>query len=50
MNNVWEIEKNFFKKTDVELNGSKFLIGNGYMGYRGTMEESEAEHLVAFNL
>lgn len=50
MNNVWEIEKNFFKKTDVELNGSKFLIGNGYMGYRGTMEEYEAEQLVAVNL
>ncbi|MFZ4778782.1 MAG: glycosyl hydrolase family 65 protein, partial [Terrimicrobiaceae bacterium] len=27
------------------LNGSKFLLGNGYMGYRGTLEEFGAEQL-----
>ena len=35
---------------DVELHGSKYLIGNGFMGYRGTMEEYSAKELVAVNL
>ncbi|MBL1223937.1 glycoside hydrolase family 65 protein [Enterococcus sp. BWR-S5] len=30
--------------------GNKFLIGNGYLGYRGTMEEYGKEELVACNL
>lgn len=46
----WIVEKNGFEKNDVELHGSKFLIGNGYMGYRGTMEEYGAEELVALNM
>jgi len=28
-----------FRKDDAELHGSKFLLGNGYVGYRGTLEE-----------
>lgn len=50
MNSNWCIEKNGFEMPDIEMNGSKFLIGNGYMGYRGTMEEYGAEQLVAVNL
>lgn len=50
MNSNWCIEKNGFEVSDIEMNGSKFLIGNGYMGYRGTMEEYGAEQLVAVNL
>ncbi len=48
--NLWSIEKNGFDRPDIELHGSKYLIGNGFMGYRGTMEEYSAEQLVAVNL
>jgi len=48
--NLWNIEKNGFDRPDIELHGSKYLIGNGFMGYRGTMEEYSAEQLVAVNL
>lgn len=48
--NLWGIEKNGFDNSDIELHGSKYLIGNGYMGYRGTMEEYTAKELVAVNL
>ena len=34
----------------IEFNGSKFFLGNGYMGYRGTMEEFGREQLVACTL
>lgn len=50
MNKEWIIEKTGFERTDVELHGSKFLIGNGYMGYRGTLEEYGAQELVALNM
>ena len=46
----WVIEKNSFDAVDIEKHGSKFLLGNGFMGYRGTMEEYSAEQLVAVNL
>ncbi len=46
----WIIEKNDFETADIEKHGSKFLLGNGFMGYRGTMEEYSAEQLVAVNL
>ena len=47
---LWSIEKNGFDKPDIELHGSKYLLGNGFMGYRGTMEEYSAKQLVAVNL
>lgn len=50
MSSSWIVEQNGFEMPDIEMNGSKFLIGNGYMGYRGTMEEYGAEQLVAVNL
>ena len=50
MLNEWIIEKNGFETDDIEKHGSKFLLGNGFMGYRGTMEEYSAEQLVAVNL
>ena len=34
----------------VEQNGSRFLIANGFMGYRGTMEEFGKNQLVALNM
>jgi nigerose phosphorylase len=36
-----------FHKDDAELNGSKFLLGNGYVGYRGTLEEYRKDSQVA---
>ena len=36
-----------FHEDDAELNGSKFLLGNGYVGYRGTLEEYRKESQVA---
>jgi len=39
-----------FHKDDAELNGSKFLLGNGYVGYRGTLEEYGKESQVAVNV
>lgn len=50
MANSWIIEKKDFDISDIEKHGSKYLIGNGFMGYRGTMEEYSAEELVAVNL
>jgi nigerose phosphorylase len=46
----WIIEENSFVRKNIELNGNKFLLGNGYMGYRGTMEEYGKDQLVACNL
>jgi nigerose phosphorylase len=46
----WNIEEKSFVKKNIELNGNKFLLGNGCMGYRGTMEEYGREQLVACNL
>lgn len=46
----WMVEKNTFEAQDIEQHGSKYLLGNGFMGYRGTMEEYSAEQLVAINL
>ncbi len=50
MSDNWIIEKNGFDAADIESHGSKYLLGNGFMGFRGTMEEYSAEQLVAVNL
>ncbi|MEE0928017.1 MAG: glycosyl hydrolase family 65 protein [Acutalibacteraceae bacterium] len=47
---LWKIEETEFLKDKVEQNGSRFLIANGYMGYRGTLEEFGKEQLVALNM
>jgi nigerose phosphorylase len=36
-----------FRQGDAELHGSKFLLGNGYVGYRGTLEEYGEDSQVA---
>jgi beta-phosphoglucomutase len=46
----WLLIENSFSKENIELNGSKFLLGNGYMGYRGTLEEYGKEEQVACTL
>ena len=50
MNAAWLVEEQGFHKEKLEDNGNKFLIGNGYMGVRGTLEEFGKEQLVAVNL
>lgn len=35
----WLLSEETFSRDHIELNGSKFLLSNGYMGYRGTLEE-----------
>jgi nigerose phosphorylase len=39
----WTLETGDWTSTRVPLNGSRFLLGNGYLGYRGTLEEHGAE-------
>ena len=43
----WEIIENSFSEEQLVTTGSNFMIGNGYLGYRGTFEEWEAEQFVA---
>lgn len=44
---MWQVKQDGFDKSKIELNGSKFLLGNGYMGYRGTLDEFAREQLVS---
>ncbi len=46
----WVISNIGMEKNQIEFFGSKFLIGNGYLGYRGTLEEYGREQLVACTL
>ncbi len=46
----WQIKETGFDPRRNEDNGNRFLIGNGYMGVRGTLEEFTKEQLVAINL
>jgi len=43
------IQENY-NKDDYAYLGTKFLIGNGYMGIRGTLEEYTKEHMCAVNI
>lgn len=46
---TWEIAEGFQPTKKVDF-GNKFLLANGYMGYRGTLEEDRQEDLVANTL
>lgn len=46
----WLIEENSYNKDKISANGNKFLIGNGYLGIRGTLPEYEKDQFVAINL
>lgn len=46
----WCIREEGYSKEKIEFFGSKFCIGNGYMGYRGTLEEYGKEQLAACTL
>lgn len=46
----WCIREEGWSKDRIEFLGNKLSIGNGYMGYRGTLQEYGAKQLVACTL
>lgn len=40
----------YFKNSEIEQVGTKFLLGNGHLGYRGTLEEFKAECKVGLTI
>jgi nigerose phosphorylase len=42
----WHFSVDAFHAEDIALNGNRFMLGNGYLGYRGTLEEFGGEQLV----
>lgn len=46
----WKLKEEGFDKEKISYLGNKFLIGNGYMGVRGTLAEYGKENLAAINL
>lgn len=47
---ISKLQEESFKKEQIPFHGNKFLIGNGYFGVRGTMEEYKKENMPAINL
>ncbi len=43
----WELIKTAYHASDAIGDGTRFLIGNGYLGYRGTFAENTKEDYVA---
>lgn len=50
VNQGWLIREDGFDRSRIAASGNKFMIGNGYMGCRGTMEEYAREQLTAVTL
>ena len=48
--NLWSLKQNGYDPKETIKNGNRFLIANGYMGVRGTVEEAEPVDLPAINL
>lgn len=46
----WYISEEKFNSKNIVSNGNKFITGNGYMGFRGTLEEHTKNELVACNI
>ncbi|MNO24142.1 Nigerose phosphorylase [compost metagenome] len=46
----WTACDSSFDKARIITNGNKYMTGNGYMGYRGTLEEFGKEQLAAVTL
>jgi len=46
----WIITREGYKPDEYTDNGNRFLIGNGFVGVRGTLEEYTADKMVAINL
>jgi kojibiose phosphorylase/nigerose phosphorylase len=47
---TWKIEREGYDMSEVDDNGNRFLIGNGFIGIRGTLEEFRKEKKVACTL
>ena len=45
-----KLVKTGFQKENVVSYGNMFLIGNGHLGYRGTLEESDSSNFVGLNV
>ena len=45
-----KISHNGYQKEDVLKHGNKYMIANGYFGYRGTLDEYTKDEMVQFNL
>ncbi|MCL2702004.1 MAG: glycoside hydrolase family 65 protein [Defluviitaleaceae bacterium] len=48
--NAWLIEREGYEPENTADNGNRFLIGNGFIGVRGTLEEYGADKMAALNL
>ncbi len=48
--NEWGVRQDGFSPDDIVTNGNRFLLGNGYMGFRGTMDEWGRTEFAAVNL
>ena len=46
----WHLENDFVSPESVPDNGNRLLVGNGYLGIRGTLEEAGKAQLAAVNL
>jgi kojibiose phosphorylase/nigerose phosphorylase len=46
----WRLEEMGFDQDRISKTGNKFLVGNGYLGIRGTLPEYEKEQFPAINL
>jgi len=46
----WMIDETGFDQEKITNNGNKFLVGNGYLGIRGTLQEYEKSEFPAINL
>lgn len=47
---MFKVEITNFNSNDIIKNGNRFMIGNGYFGYRGTLEEYSSDQMVAMNM
>ncbi|WP_339249588.1 glycosyl hydrolase family 65 protein [Paenibacillus sp. FSL P2-0136] len=46
----WTVSERSFEPGRITANGNKFMTGNGYMGFRGVLEEFGKEQLAAVTL
>ena len=46
----WCVSDDKFIEENIAHNGNKYLIGNGYFGVRGTLEEYTKENMPSVNL
>ena len=46
----WHLENDWLAPESVPDNGNRLLVGNGYLGIRGTLEEAGKKELAAVNI